>query len=240
MSTLISHIKTWWALHATWILSALYWFVPSIQSWITAHPKSAFAGVLGMLVAALLKQSPIKPAAVVLLLMLLSPTSGIAQVTTPVPADIPVTHVTISGSFTGYDSNGKMVPATIDTFGVAVYRNTAATRGFDANYKHIAVPQLGQRWELGEGCFWISLPKVPNLLFDTSNFVSTSCAGAGKFLSSVDGNRLAYTLSQSITYPIAGHMAWTISYDYNRATGGIAGVVNKSFSSIGTGPQIHF
>ena len=158
----------------------------------------------------------------------------------PLPADVPVTHVSISANFNGYDSNGKMVPATIETFGVAVYRNSAATQGFNVSYEHIAIPDLGQRWEMGLGSYWLTLPKVKNLLFDTSNFVVTVSAGAGKLLSKTDGNRFAYTISPSVTYPIAGHMAWTVSYQYLRSTGGIAGTVNRSFQSVGTGPLLYF
>ena len=58
--------------------------------------------------------------------------------TTPPPADIPISHISISASFNGYDSKGKMLPSTIDTLGVAVYRNTAATQGFNVAYEHIA------------------------------------------------------------------------------------------------------
>jgi hypothetical protein len=158
----------------------------------------------------------------------------------PVPVDVPVTHVVISASFNGYDSDGKYVTSTVDIFGVPIYRNVAATQGFDLNYEHIQVPSLGQRWELGLGCYWLSLPRIKNLLFDTSNFVATACAGAGKLLSVSDGNRMAYTISPSVTYPIAGHMAWSVSYQYLRATGGIAGVLNKSYNVVGTGPVIHF
>jgi hypothetical protein len=158
----------------------------------------------------------------------------------PPPADIPVTHVSISGSFNGYDSNGKYVVSNIDTFGVAIYRNAAGTQGFNVAYEHVAVPDLGQRWEMGLGSYWFTLPKVPNLLFDTSNFVVTGSAGAGKLLSASDGNRFAYTFSAAVTYPIAGHMAWTSSYQYLRATGGIAGVVNRSYSTVGTGPILYF
>lgn len=162
-----------------------------------------------------------------------------AQTPAPLP-DVPVTHVSVSASFTGYDSKGKMVAANIDTFGVAIYRNTAATRGFNVSYEHIAVPDLGQRWEMGLGSFWFTVPKVKNLLIDTSNFVGTISAGAGKLLSATDGNRFAYTVSPSVTYPIAGHMAWTVSYQYLRANGGINGTVNKSFQSVGTGPILYF
>ena len=162
--------------------------------------------------------------------------------TVPPPADIPVSHISISASFNGYDSKGKMLPSTIDTLGVAVYRNTAATQGFNVAYEHIAIPDVGQRWELGLGSYWFTLPKVKNILFDTSNFVFTFSAGAGKLLSASDGNHFAYTVAPSVTYPIAGHMSWTASYQYVRATGGggIAGNINKSYSTIGTGPEIHF
>lgn len=177
---------------------------------------------------------------IILALLLGGAANAQTPVTPPVPADIPVTHVSVSASFTGYDSNGKMVAANIDTFSVAVYRNPSATRGFNVAYEHIAVPDLGQRWEMGLGSYWFTLPKVKNLLLDTSNFVVTLSAGAGKLLSTTDGNRLAYTFAPSITYPIAGHMAWTVSYQYLRATGGIAGTVNKSFQSVGTGPLIYF
>jgi len=162
-----------------------------------------------------------------------------AQAPVPLP-DIPVTHVSISASFNGYDSNGKYVPSNIDTFGVAVYRNAAATQGFNVSYEHISVPSLGQRWEMGLGSYWLTLPKIKGLLFDTSNFVVTASAGAGKLLSTTDGNRFAWTVAPSITYPIAGHMAWTVSYQYLRATGGIAGTVNKSYSAVGTGPLLYF
>ena len=158
----------------------------------------------------------------------------------PPPSDVPVTHVSISGSFVGYDSNGKMVVANIDTAGFGVYRNAAGTQGFNVAYEHVAVPDLGQRWELGLGSYWFTLPKVKNLLFDTSNFVVTVSAGAGKLLSKSDGNRFAYTISPSVTYPIAGHMAWTVSYQYLRATDGISGTVNRSYQSVGTGPILYF
>jgi hypothetical protein len=162
-----------------------------------------------------------------------------ASAQTPLP-DVPVTHVSISAAFNGYDSNGKYVASNIDTFGIGVYRNTAGTQGFNVSYEHVQVPALGQRWELGLGSYYLTLPKIKNLLFDTSNFVVTLSAGAGKLLSTTDGNRFAYTFSPAVTYPIAGHMAWTISYQYLRATGGITGVVNKSYSSVGTGPLLYF
>lgn len=174
-----------------------------------------------------------------LLFGLLFPVVAWAQAPPP-PADVPITHVSISAAFNGYDSNGKYQPANVDTFGVAIYRNAAATQGFNVAYEHVAVPSLGQRWELGLGSYWLTLPKVKGILFDTSNFVVTVSAGAGKLLSATDGNRFAYTVSPSVTYPIAGHMAWTVSYQYLRATGGIAGLVNKSVQSVGTGPIIYF
>lgn len=189
-----------------------------------------------------------KIAALLLMVLLLPVIAGAQTPVTPAQLpplpDIPITHVSVSASFTGYDSNGKMVAANIDTFGVAIYRNAAATQGFNVSYEHIAIPDLGQRWELGLGSYWFNLPKVKGVLFDTSNFVATVSAGAGKLLSASDGNRFAYTVSPSITYPIAGHMAWTVSYQYLRATGGpgpgIAGAVNKSFQSVGTGPLLYF
>jgi hypothetical protein len=157
----------------------------------------------------------------------------------PLP-DTPISHVTVSASFVGYDSNGRMVPANVDTIGLPIYRNSSATQGFDVSYEHIAIPDLGQRWELGLGCYWYNPPKVKNILLDTSQLILTGCAGAGKLLSATDGNRFAYTIFPSVTYPITGHMAWTVSYQYVRATGGIAGTVNKSGQSIGIGPQLHW
>jgi hypothetical protein len=242
---MIQHLKSWWAAHVTWITMVVAYITPSVNAFIAGHPKSAvtIAGIWALILHLLPSPADVVPPVTLgrvgpaILAFLLLGSASFGQ--TP-PPDVPITHVNISASFTGYDSKGKMEPANVDVFGVPIYRNTGATRGFDVDYKHVAVPSLGQRWELGQGCFWLSLPKVKNLLIDTSNFISTSCAGAGKLLSAKDGNRLAYTLSQSIAYPIAGHMSWTISYDYLRATGGIAGVVNKSFQSVGTGPSIHF
>lgn len=164
--------------------------------------------------------------------------ASLAQ-TPPLP-DIPVTHVSISASFNGYDSGGHYVDSNVDTLGLAIYRNAAATQGFNVAYEHIAVPTLGQRWEMGLASYWFTLPKIKGILFDTSNFVVTASAGAGKLLSASDGNRLAWTVSPSVTYPIAGHMAWTVSYQYLRATGGISGLLNRSYSVTGTGPVIYF
>src|SRR5437899_12140053 len=93
--------------------------------------------------------------------------------TTPPPADIPVSHISISASFNGYDSKGKMLPSTIDTLGVAVYRNTAATQGFNVAYEHIAIPDVGQRRELGLGCYWFKLQRVKNILIVNANYVFT-------------------------------------------------------------------
>ena len=158
-----------------------------------------------------------------------------AQAVSPAPPDVPVSHVSITATFTGYDSNGKMVPGNIDTIGFQV------TKNLNAAYEHVAVPQLGQRWELGLLAYSFTLPKVKSLVFDSSNFVGTVSAGAGKLLSNSDGNRFAYTAAASLTYPIASHMGWQIlSYQYLRATGGIAGTVNRSYQTASTGPIFFF
>ena len=157
------------------------------------------------------------------------------QAVSPAPPDVPTSHVSITATFTGYDSGGKMVEASIETFGVQFTKNV------NVAYEHIGIPTLGQRWELGLVAYSFTLPKVKSLVFDSSNFVGTVSAGAGKLLSNSDGNRFAYTAAASLTYPIASHMGWQIlSYQYLRATGGISGTVNRSYQSASTGPVFYF
>jgi hypothetical protein len=161
--------------------------------------------------------------------------ASIASAQTAPPADVPITHVVLSATFTGYDAQGKMQPANIDTFGLAV------TKSLTASYEHIAVPSLGQRWEMGLLAYTRTFPKIKALVFDSSNFTYTFSAGGGKLLSTTDGNRLAFTAGASVTYPIAGHMGWqVISYQYLHASGGITGVVNRSYQSASTGPLFYF
>lgn len=175
----------------------------------------------------------------ILALAFLIAVPAFAQTTPTPPPDVPITHVSMSATFSGYDSGGKYIAANVDTFGIAIYRNAAATKGFNVAYEHIQVPALSERWEMGLGSYWFSLPKAPNILIDTSNFVVTLSGGAGKLLAP-GGNHYAYTFSPSITYPIAGHMAWTVSYQYLHASGAVTGVLNKSYQSTSTGPLFYF
>ena len=171
-------------------------------------------------------------AKLLLLCLLLAPMT-MAQ--TPAPPDVPISHVSITATFTGYDSGGKMTPANIDTFGVQFTKNV------NLAYEHIQIPSLSQRWELGLVAYSFTFPKIKALLFDSSNFVGTVSAGAGKFLSSEDGNHFAYTAAGSITYPIAAHMGWQIlSYQYVKATGLGSGVINRSYQTASTGPVFYF
>lgn len=55
----MNHLKQWWLAHLTWITGAAYFFLPSVQTWMNAHPKTLFSSVLGVVVAAILKQSPV-------------------------------------------------------------------------------------------------------------------------------------------------------------------------------------
>ena len=158
------------------------------------------------------------------------------------PPDVPITHVSVTASFSGYDSNGHMVPATNDTLGLTLIRQSNGNT-VNLAYQHIQIPSIGQRWEMGLLAYSGTVPKVKVIAFDTSNFVYVIAAGAGKFLSSVgDGNHLAWTVSGSLNYPIAAHMGWqVINYQYVRALGThdpISGVVSSS--QVSTGPVIYF
>lgn len=57
---MVNHLKQWWTLHSAWITAALYFFVPSIQAWINAHPKTAAASIVATILAALLQKSPVQ------------------------------------------------------------------------------------------------------------------------------------------------------------------------------------
>jgi hypothetical protein len=159
--------------------------------------------------------------------------AGFSQ--TPAPPDVPISHVNVSATFTGYDAGGKVHAANIDTLGVEFTAHVTVA------YEHIQIPDLSQRYELGVVNYHNTFPKIKGLLFDSSNFVYSFSAGVGKFLSP-EGNSLAWTVSPTITYPIAGHMGWQIiSYQYVKAFNGPAnGLVNKSFQSASTGPIFYF
>lgn len=58
----IAHLKSWWTAHASVILTVCYFLVPSVQHFIDTHPKSAVAGILGIVVAALFSKSPLQKA----------------------------------------------------------------------------------------------------------------------------------------------------------------------------------
>ena len=172
--------------------------------------------------------------------LLLGALATLTGAQTPALPDVPITHVSISATFTGYNSNGKMSPANIDTLGLPLMRNQAATQGLDVAYQHVAVPGLNQRWELGVATYWRTLPKVKTLLIDTSNFNVEVGGGGGKLLAP-DGNRIAFTVHGALSFPIAGHLTWqVINYQYLRAFGGSSGVLNNSSQSASTGPVLHF
>lgn len=38
---MINHLKQWWATHLTLIAGIVTFLTPSVQSWVTSHPKSS-------------------------------------------------------------------------------------------------------------------------------------------------------------------------------------------------------
>lgn len=159
----------------------------------------------------------------------------------PALPDVPVSHVVLQASFSGYDSGGKMSPATNDVMSLALTNQTNGN-GFNVAYQHIQIPDLGQRWEMGLLTYHGTVPKLKSLVFDTSNLVYAVSAGVGKFLSNSDGNHIAWTVSGSLNYPVSAHTGWQlINYQYVYATGtsgNIHGTVSSS--QITTGPMIYF
>lgn len=125
-----------------------------------------------------------------------------------------------------------MKAANIDTFGVDL------TEYVTIGYEHISIPDLSARYEFGVLNYHHTFPKIKGLAFDSSNFVYSFGAGAGKYLSPA-GNHWAETAFASLTYPIAGHMGWQIiSYQYVHSP--VAGVVDKSYQTASTGPILYF
>jgi len=57
----MTHIKQWFTLHLSIILSVLHVFSPSIQQWVSAHPKTLAATFLATVLTSLLKASPVTP-----------------------------------------------------------------------------------------------------------------------------------------------------------------------------------
>lgn len=168
----------------------------------------------------------------VLLVLFLAPL-GFAQAA---PA---VSVVNISASATSFAGLKGTQPATIDTFGVQL------TKTVSVAYEHIGIPTPNWRAELGtlqySNTVDTFLPKSLKTKFvvDVSNLVATVGGGAGKLLTPT-GNHVAWTLHGGITRPLASHMGWQIfSYQYLRTTIG-AGVINKSYQTLSTGPLFYF
>lgn len=153
------------------------------------------------------------------------------------PPDVVPAHVSISGQFSGYDSGGKMVAANLDIVAVPV------TKHFTADYDHISVPNVGQRWELGNVSYQNHLPRIKAVVWDTSQLQYQVSAGLGKFLSSVgDGNHLAWDVAGALQYKLNKVVGWQlvrIQYVYALGTGGD---VHGTISNLGisTGPVFRF
>ena len=161
-----------------------------------------------------------------------------AQVLPPQPPEgVVPNHISISAQFAGYDSGGKMVAANLDILQVPV------TIHFTADYDHISVPTVGQRWEFGNVSFQSHVPKIKAVVWDTSKLQYQVSAGLGKFLSSVgDGNHLAWDVAGALQYPITKMMGWQLirfQYVYALGTGGEAhGTISNC--QVSTGPVLRF
>jgi hypothetical protein len=55
---MIAHLKQWWTVHSTIILSVVAFFVPSVQTYVSGHPKTLVAGVLTLVISALFTSKP--------------------------------------------------------------------------------------------------------------------------------------------------------------------------------------
>lgn len=166
-------------------------------------------------------------------LFFLVPTSS-AQIQPP--EGVVPNHVSISAQFSGYDSGGKMQAANLDIVQVPI------TKHFTADYDHISVPGIDQRWELGNVSYQNHFPKLKAVVWDTSVLQYQASAGLGKFLSSEDGNHLAWDVAGALQYPVSKLMGWQLirfQYVYAIGTGGnIHGTISNC--QISTGPVLRF
>jgi len=70
-------VKAWWAAHLTLIIGVVAFLFPSVQQYAASHPGQAFAGILMLVVGAIL--SPNRPVA----------TSTQTETTTQVVTEVP-------------------------------------------------------------------------------------------------------------------------------------------------------
>lgn len=155
------------------------------------------------------------------------------QSTPQPPADVPISHVLITGQATGFNGPKGAQAATLEAFGLQV------TEYVSVAYEHVQVPAANVRYEFGLVNFSKTLPKFKSFVFDTSNIVYTFSAGAGKYFAPNGTNHVAETAAASITYPLAKHMGWQIlSYQYIHSPA--SGLINKSYQDASTGPVFYF
>jgi hypothetical protein len=69
---MIQHIRQWWTAHLIWIYALVDFLSPSLQQWTRDHPKTILAGLIPLLITAILTRAPldrkINPAIALLLL----------------------------------------------------------------------------------------------------------------------------------------------------------------------------
>jgi hypothetical protein len=236
MSTIIDHVKKWWVLHSALIMSMLYWFVPSVQSWVSKNPKSTFAGILGYLVIALLKQSPVSKAAV-LLLMLLLPSFASAQ--TPTPPPDPTNYITITGSALGFRDSYTDSVAASSEMGAALQITKRVSFGYD----QVTVPAANRVYRYGVINYTIPLDTLlgkklaSKFVFDASAFNVIFKAGGGKLAQtapSINLDVITETAGMYVVHKLMGPVSLMVGGQW------LHGGKNPSNAAFTTGLSLSF
>jgi hypothetical protein len=55
---MIEHLKKFWFTHSAWLAWAVHFAVPSVNVWTDAHPKSAMAAILSVVLMQLYSSAP--------------------------------------------------------------------------------------------------------------------------------------------------------------------------------------
>lgn len=82
------HLSKWWAAHLAWLSGVVVAVWPSLREYICSHPIISGGGIGGVLLLAILKQSPLTKVKVVSVFVLASLFGGTAKAQTPAPQPI--------------------------------------------------------------------------------------------------------------------------------------------------------
>lgn len=234
---MIAKLKSWWIAHVAAITYVVYLALPAFQKYVNDHPKTTLGILIGAIIGAFAKTSPMTKVVPILLLLLI-PMQLRAQAQPP--QDTPLSHVVITGAAVSFKGVSGTQPASIMAAGLQL------TTHFSAAYEQITVSGLPARYQLGVVNYTNGLNIIlgktlsSKFLFDTSNINLTFTAGGGKLLTPT-ANHIAETAGIALSYPVASHMSVQVfGYQVVHSPASFGLVTSNYTQQMSTGFNLYF